>query len=178
MNAMEIKICERCCDYFSRRIGSEISECLNCKSEIYGDEVEKLPTKKEVTERLQKACDVINNGGCFLYVKAHKSNGRMACYNNGIQIGHSIKYRPEPKPPEKNALIIYVDQIRGNLELMYGFSAGIFVNGPESTLCITKKYNRETAFDKWDMTTNQWYCPSTGQKVNWRDEWTPEEFRK
>lgn len=33
MNAMESKKCEWCGDYFSRKIGSKIEECLDCKNE-------------------------------------------------------------------------------------------------------------------------------------------------
>lgn len=144
--------------------------------------MEKLPTKKEVTERLQNAIDELNKYAYGrIYINAGYAHDLIVVFEANNNTSHNIgraEYRPEPKPPEKNALIIYVDKIKGTMELMYGFSSGFFSNEQESTLCITKKYNRETAFDKWDMTTNKWYCPSTDHKVNWRDEWTPEEFRK
>lgn len=145
---------------------------------------EKLPTKTELRERLQKAVDTLNHHMTDSYFSLAIWDGPED--HNLLQIrrenlGHILceaTYSPEPKPPEQNAIVVYYDTICRKKQMKLAFSSGRFYSVIDGPLCISKNYNFDHGTKKWDMTAHEWYCPSTGQKsAGWQDDWTPEEYK-
>lgn len=158
--------------------------CIDEKTKKESEKVEKLPTKKEVMERLQKVCDAINGEPwCKLHARVESNDtvpvsGKKAwvrIYDAGVSCASITSqytgYREAPKPPERLEVVL-VRNCRDETTIV-GVSKGSFdKDGDLQCYHIIDTLDDNVGWAHW-----RWIA--TGEhSEGWRDEWTPEEFRR
>lgn len=124
----------------------------------------KLPTKSELRVALQEICDRFNLLKPSHPICVYDAGGDCLCVQtNGIYI-LTFPCCQDIKAPAKFKLVLI--RISGKTEL--AMSTGALTHGG----CLDCRIIRGIG-----IVVGNWYCPETGERHNWDDDWTPGEYR-